>query len=120
MFENYIFYGFLSTTFFLIISEILPFTSLKYHGIIKILVNSCNKNKKENDLEKLLNNKEKNYDSDNEYSLYTDIEIVKEKLNIIIDGIEEINEKQKTQKNIENDLQDLIKINNKWFFQKIF
>lgn len=122
MFENYIFYAFLTSSFFLIVSEILPFTSLKYHGIIKIVVNSCNRkknNQKSENLEKFLIEKE-TYDSDNEYSLYTDIEIVKQKLNIIIDGIEEIQETQEKQKNIENEVQNLIKINNKWFFQKIF
>jgi len=91
----------------LLISEILLFTSLKYHGIVKSILNCCKRNKRkdqndQNDQnENLLNEKELYYDSDTEYSLYTDIESVKQKLNIIIDKIEEIKETQDNQE-IEN------------------
>jgi hypothetical protein len=118
MCEDYIFYGLIISSSLLIISEFLPFTSLKHHGILKNIFNCCRKSDKF-EVERLLENTEccSDYNSDNEYSLFADIETVKQKLNIIIDKIEDMQEKQQE---LENQKIEIIKTDNRWFFQRIF
>ncbi len=118
MCEDYIFYGLIISSSLLIISEFLPFTSLKHHGILKNIFNCCRKTDKF-EVERLLENSSEyiyEYNSDNEYSLFTDMESVKQKLNIIIDKIEDIQEKQE----VEKQKIEIIETDNRWFFQRIF
>jgi hypothetical protein len=122
MCEDYIFYVLIISSTLLIISEFLPFTSLKYHGILKNIFNCCKKSDKY-EVERLLENNSgyiyeytSDYNSDNEYSLFTDMESVKQKLNIIIDKIEDIQEKQE----VEKQKIEIIETDNRWFFQRIF